>query len=158
MSEESPNDEDSGGIFCQNCTPTQRKWGYYITFAVGALVFGLGLIGMFGGENIYLIGGSVIILLTPLWIKSCSGCVADMKNALRLTSTLIFFILLVINILFRFAIDHESFLLKLLYYIAGICLGVAGLWYFLSFVPNGQKACLACLKSCCGNDQTSGSA
>ncbi len=157
MSEESPNDEDSGGIFCQNCTPTQRKWGYYITFAVGALVFGLVLIGMFGGENIYLIGGSVIILLTPLWIKSCSGCVADMKNALRLTSTLIFFILLVINILFRFVFPTTG-IFGLLYYIAGICLGVAGLWYFLSFVPNGQKACLACLKSCCGNDQTSGSA
>ena len=158
MSEESPNDEDSGGIFCQNCTPTQRKWGYYITFAVGALVFGFGLIGMFGGENIYLIGGSVIILLTPLWIKSCSGCVADMKNALRLTSTLIFFIVLVINILFRFVIPHEEFLLKMLYYIAVICLGVAGVWYFLSFIPNGQKACIACLKSCCSNDQTSSSA
>ena len=157
MSDQSPDNEDSGGIFCQNCTPTQRKWGYYITFLLGALVFGLGLISMFGGDNMFLIGGSLIILLAPLWIKSCSGCAADMKNALRLTSTLIFFIFLVINILFRFVFSREGFM-SLLYYIAGICLGVSGLWYFLSFIPNGQQACISCLKTCCGNDQTSGSA
>ena len=51
MSDQETNEEDSGGIFCQNCTPGQRKWGYYITFLLGALVFVFGIIDVFRNDN-----------------------------------------------------------------------------------------------------------
>ena len=140
--------EDSGGIFCQNCSPTTRKLGYYATFFVGLIVFGLGIINTIfslGFLSYYLIIGGYIILLCPLWIKSPSGCVADMKNALRITSTLIFFAFLVVNTVI-IIMEYDN---KVVCYILGIGLGLSGIWYFLSFFPNGQKACIACMKSCC---------
>ena len=151
MSDQETNGEDSGGIFCKTCSPAQRKWGYYITFIFGAVVFAFGVINILSKQNVYLIAGSSIILLCPLWVKSCSGCVGDMKNALRLTSTLIFFIFLVANIVF-FVLGVEPGILT---FVLGVCLGVSGIWYFLSFIPNGQQACLACLKSCCSSDSGS---
>ena len=151
MSDQETNEEDSGGIFCQNCTPGQRKWGYYITFLLGALVFVFGIIDVFRNDNLFLIVGSSIVLLCPLWIKSCSGCCADMKNALRLTSTLIFFIVLVANI-----VIWVLAITGVLKFVLGICLGVSGIWYFLSFIPNGQQTCISCMKGCCCSEKASG--
>ena len=152
MSEEttaSPND-DYGGLCCQNCSPTTRKFGYYITFGFGLIVFGFGLIHMiFNSGTEYLVAGSVIILFCPLWIKNCSGCFADLKNAIKLTSTLIYIIFLVLNIVGLF-IDWGG----VIRYILGGCLGVSGVWYFLSFFPNGQQACIACMKNCCCSEKS----
>ena len=69
-----------------------------------------------------------------------------MKNALRISSTLIFFSLLVTNTVV-IVIKME----RILPYILGICLGLSDIWYFLSFFPNGQKGCIACMKSCCSS-------
>ena len=82
------------------------------------------------------------------WIKSPKGCFADMKNALKITSTLIFFALLVTNTVILI-IGLEG----VIRYILGICLGLSGIWYFLSFFPNGQKGCIACLKACCSSSE-----
>ena len=147
MSEEENYEEDSGGIFCQNCSPTTRKLGYYLTFLLGLLVFGFGIINCILGDILFLIIGSLGILLSPLWIKSPQGCWHDMKNGLRLSSTLIFMIFLILSIICYF-----SGWGKIICYIFGIGLGVSGIWYFLSFFPNGQKACVACMKSCCSSD------
>ena len=89
--------------------------------------------------------GGYTILLCPLWIKSPKGCCNDMKNALRISSTLIFFALLVTNTI-AVIIDLKYTFLR---YLLGICLGLSGIWYFLSFFPNGQKGCIACMKACC---------
>ena len=148
MSEGESTEEDSGGIFCQNCSPTTRKLGYYATFFVGLLVFGIGIINWLTGNILFLIVGSLGILLSPLWIKSPQGCMQDMKNGLRLSSTLIFLIFLVLSI-----ISYCSDLGLILNYIFGVGLGISGIWYFLSFFPNGQKACVACIKSCCSSDK-----
>ena len=148
MSEGETPEEDSGGIFCQNCSPTTRKLGYYATFFVGLLVFAIGIINWLTGNILFLIVGSLGILLSPLWIKSPQGCMQDMKNGLRLSSTLIFFIFLILSIICYF-----SDLGLVLNYIFGVGLGVSGIWYFLSFFPNGQKACVACIKSCCSSDK-----
>ena len=148
MSEGENQEEDSGGIFCQNCSPTTRKLGYYATFLVGLLVFIIGIINLITGNPLFMIVGSLGILLSPLWIKSPQGCMQDMKNGLRLSSTLIFLAFLVLSIFCYFSnwgtIPN---------YIVGIGLGVSGIWYFLSFFPNGQKACVACIKSCCSSDK-----
>ncbi len=148
MSEGENQEEDSGGIFCQNCSPTTRKLGYYATFLVGLLVFGIGIISCLTGDILFMIIGSLGILLSPLWIKSPQGCMQDMKNGLRLSSTLIFLTFLVLSIFFY--CSGWSTILNIIF---GICLGVSGIWYFLSFFPNGQKACVACIKSCCSSDK-----
>ena len=95
-----------------------------------------------------MIIGSLGILLSPLWIKSPQGCMQDMKNGLRLSSTLIFLTFLVLSIFFY--CSGWSTILNIIF---GICLGVSGIWYFLSFFQNGQKACIACIKSCFGKDE-----
>ena len=148
MSEGETPEEDSGGIFCQNCSPTTRKLGYYATFLVGLIVFGFGIINWLTGDILFLIVGSLGILLSPLWIKSPQGCMQDMKNGLRLSSTIIFLTFLVLSI-----ICYCSGWGLILNYIFGVGLGVSGIWYFLSFFPNGQKACVACIKSCCSSDK-----
>ena len=148
---ETETEEDSGGIFCQNCSPTTRKLGYYITFLIGLIIFGYGIICMlfaFSGPAYTLLIGGYTILLCPLWIKSPKGCFADMKNALKITSTLIFFSLLVTNTVILI-IGLEG----VIRYILGICLGLSGIWYFLSFFPNGQKGCIACMKACCSSSE-----
>ncbi len=148
---ETETEEDSGGIFCQNCSPTTRKLGYYITFLIGLIIFGYGIICMlfaFSGPAYTLLIGGYTILLCPLWIKSPKGCFADMKNALKITSTLIFFALLVTNTVILI-IGLEG----VIRYILGICLGLSGIWYFLSFFPNGQKGCIACMKACCSSSE-----
>ncbi len=145
-------EEDSGGIFCQNCSPTTRKLGYFLTFFIGLVIFGYGIICLIwptSGPAYTLLFGGYTILLCPLWIKSPKGCISDMKNALRITSTLIFFALLVVNTIGLF-IEYGAILNK----IFGICLGLAGIWYFLSFFPNGQKGCIACLKACCSGSES----
>ena len=144
--------EDSGGIFCQNCSPTTRKLGYWITFLLGFIIFGFGIINMIfalGFLSWYLVIGGYTILLCPLWVKSPSGCFADMKNALKITSTLIFFAFLVTN-----TVIIIIKMTGVIAYILGICLGLSGIWYFLSYIPNGQKACIACLKGCCSSSES----
>ena len=63
---ETEAEEDSGGIFCQNCSPTTRKLGYYITFLIGLIIFGYGIICMLfafsGPAYTLLIGGYTILL------------------------------------------------------------------------------------------------
>ncbi len=146
MSDTETSEEDDGGIFCQSCTPTTRKCGYYITFIVGFIGFAYGLVDIFlGNTQTIAIIASVIILFCPLWIKSPKKCCFEFKNILRVTSALIFFAFLVLNIVACF-IEFSSFL----NYLFGVLLGVSGVWYFLSFCPNGQKACIDCIKNCCG--------
>ena len=38
--------------------------------------------------------------------------------------------------------------------VLGILLAVSGVWYFLTFCPNGQKACIGCIKDCCGKGES----
>ena len=72
-------------------------------------------------------------------IKSSSGCSADMKSAFKLTSVIVFCILLDVNILFRFVLPIKG-VFVLIHYTAGICLVVAAVFYFISFIPKGQNA------------------
>ena len=86
---------DNGGLFCQSCSPTCRKICYYATFGLGFIAFIFGIIKLIEGDVLFLVIGASLILLSPLWIKSVSGCCSDMKNALRLSSFLIFLLLLI---------------------------------------------------------------
>ena len=153
MSDVQASEEDDGGIFCQGCSPTTRKCGYYITFLLGFVAFAFGFISAFTGSIWLLILGSLVILFCPLWIKSPKKCLLDFKDILRITSALIFIVFLVLNILNVILWDKES--AGFLTYFLGICLAISGFWYFLTFCPNGQKACIACIKSCCGKDGSS---
>ena len=148
---DAPSEDDDGGIFCQNCSPTTRKVGYYLTFIAGFIAFFIGLIMSFTGTVWVEIVASLVILLCPLWIKSPGKCLLEFKDVLKVSSFLIFLAFLVLVIL------AESLDWGFISYILGVCFGLSGFWYFLTFFPNGQKACLACLKGCCGKDTQSSS-
>ncbi len=141
---DSPENDDDGGIFCQSCSPTTRKIGYILSFIVGLICFVIGIIQVIGGSVWLLIAGSIVILFCPLWIKSPKKCFLDFKNILKITSALIFIIFLILNIV-GWALNWTGFIS----YLLGILLAVSGFWYFLTFFPNGQKACIACVRSCC---------
>ena len=142
--------EDTG-CCCPCLTPTQRKFGYYATYGLGLLLFLFGVLSIFStifdSENstspIYLICGSLLIILDPLWIKNCSGLMTDLKSPGRITST-IFFIAsnaaLIVFVIFGW---------KILIVISAVCVVCTGIWYFLSFFPGAQDTCLGCLKGCC---------
>ena len=149
MSDTETSEEDDGGIFCQSCSPTTRKCGYYITFLVGLVGFAFGFIDLFAGHTWIAIIASLIILCCPLWIKSPKKCIMDFRNILRMSSALIFVIILVLNILCA-SMEWGNFWSIVL----GILLAVSGVWYFLTFCPNGQKACIGCIKDCCGKGES----
>ena len=149
MSDTETSEEDDGGIFCQSCSPTTRKCGYFLTFLVGLVGFVWGIIQSLTNEVWILIVSSIIILLCPLWIKSPKKCIMDFKNILRMSSALIFVIILVLNILCA-SMEWGNFWSVVL----GILLAVSGVWYFLTFCPNGQKACIGCIKDCCGKGES----
>ena len=149
MSDTETSEEDDGGIFCQSCSPTTRKCGYYITFLVGLVGFAFGFIDLFAGHTWITIIASLLILFCPLWIKSPKKCIMDFRNILRMSSALIFVIILVLNILCS-SMEWGDFWSVVL----GILLAVSGVWYFLTFCPNGQKACIGCIKDCCGKGES----
>ena len=139
-----PDEDDDGGLFCQSCSPVVRKIGYYLTFIVGAILFIIGFISIFLGSLGLVIAGTILILFCPFWIKSLKKCFLDFRDLIKLTSFLIYVIFFILVILTK-ALGWSS----ILQYILGIGLGLSGIWYFLTFIPNGQKACIACLKACC---------
>ena len=141
---------DDTGLCCRNCSPFTRKVGYYITFAFGIFVFAIGIITMLGFSPYFLVVGSTIILLSPLWIRSPCDLYKEFKNPLRLTSLIIFLIF------FGLSIVCMLFELKLLAIIAGFGLAISGIWYFLSYFKNGQKACLTCLSTCFKQNESQG--
>ena len=144
------DDDELDGIFCRSLSPLTRKIGYYLTYLVGFVVFIVGLIDIFTGSVVPLIIGSVLILFSPLWVKSPKSMCYDFKNPQRLPSFLIYFVFLVGLILEICLLD--SFVLRI---VLGVCLAFSGIWYFLSFFKNGQKACLSCMKACCGKSEES---
>ena len=149
MSDTETSEEDDGGIFCQSCSPTTRKCGYYITFLVGLIGFIFGFIDAILGSIWIVLIASILILCCPLWIKSPKKCIMDFRNILRMSSALIFVIILVLNILCS-SMEWGDFWSVVL----GILLAVSGVWYFLTFCPNGQKACIGCIKDCCGKGES----
>ena len=135
---------------CQNCTPAQRKIGYYITFLIGLILFVLGIINSLGllfmeeTSALYLAGGGIIIILNPLWIKSCSKLLEDMKSPVRIVSSILF-----VGCIAMLIISKYVFNSKLLICIFSAGTALSGIWYFLSFFENGQAACVQCVKTCC---------
>ena len=126
---DSASEDDDGGIFCQSCSPTTRKIGYYLTFILGAIGLIVGFVLAFFGTSWVVIIGSFLIMLCPLWIKSPRKCITDFKNILKVTSFLIHFIVLIVVIVFV-CLGWDGVPL----YIANVCLGISGLWYFLTFM------------------------
>ena len=156
MSEQEPAYEAKGeedGIFCQNCSPFVRKLGYYLTFLIGIVVFVVGILTLIEAAVYPLIIGSVIIVLSPLWIKSPAGLCRDLKNPVRLTSCILFFAFLIGTIVSNFLFKNSDG--EFITWILGVCLAASGIWYFLSYFENGQKACVACIKACCGKSEES---
>ena len=146
----STDDEDDGGIFCQSCSPATRKCGYYLTFFVGLVLFVIGFIESIGGQVAWIVIGSLIILFCPLWIKSIPKCLSSFKDLLKVTSALIYIAFLVLNIVSSASGWGDKS--PVISYLLGICLALSGGWYFLTFFPNGQKACINCIKTCCSKD------
>ena len=144
---DSPSEDDDGGIFCQSCSPTTRKCGYYLTFFVGFVGFIFGAFVSFGGEVAVLIISCLVILFCPLWIKSPKKCLVEFKNLLKMVSFLIFLIFLILAIL-----SHAMEWTEFLRYLFGVLLALSGFWYFLTFFPNGQQAFIGCVKTCCGKE------
>ena len=141
---------EDGGIFCQSCSPVTRKIGYYVQFLGGIVIFVIGIFNLIGLSVGFLIVGSILTILSPLWIKSPKRCLLDLKDPGRLVSCIIFLSLLVATIVVSKMTD-SSFIIA----IVGFCLALAGIWYFLSFFQNGQSALMACIKTCCGKNENS---
>lgn len=145
--------DDGGCCCCANLTPFQRKLGYYVTFIIALALFVFGTIGLFGlllGESsspLYLSAGGLIIILNPLWIKSCGKIWEEMKLPIRWTSSLIFMASIILLIVSNYIIDNQMLIL-----IFSVMVILSGIWYFLSFFENGQKACVGCIKNCCCKD------
>ena len=137
------NDGDDGGLFCSGLSPTMRKLFYYLTFLLGVVAFVYGFIRLFSGEVAFICVGSSLILICPFWVKSFSLYCSELKKALRLTSAIIFLLCLIGTVTFAL-MDEEVISI-----IFGVLLGLSGIWYFLSFFENGQKACIECAKACC---------
>ena len=146
------NGEDDG-LFCRGCSPFVRKLGYYLTFLIGLVVFAVGIISLIEGSVFPLIIGSCIIVLSPLWIKSPGALCRDLKNPVRLTSCILFFAFLIGTIVSNFLFKNSDG--EFITWILGVCLAASGIWYFLSYFENGQKACVACIKACCGKSEES---
>ena len=136
--------EEDTGLFCRNCSPVTRKIGYYLTFIAGVILFIIGLVLMFTASVALLIIGGLLVVLSPLWIKSPKNLCIALKNPLRLTSTILFLGFLIATIIAALVIKKDALTIVL-----GIFLGLSGIWYFLSFFQNGQEACWAFLKTCC---------
>ena len=145
---------DEPGCCCKNCSPIQRKIGYYITFVLGLFLFALGIINSFGflfgdsGAALYLASGGIIIILNPLWIKPFSKIVEDMKQPQRLVSSIIFVGCLVMLIVSKYVFDET--ILVILFSVLTV---LSGIWYFLSYFENGQTALIQCVKTCCCSKQ-----
>ena len=144
MSETESKEETGGICFCLGLSPTARKCCYYITNIIGAFLFLYGIIQLFTLNVVWLIIGSVCVILAPLWIHNFSSCCKEMKNPARLTSTILFFIFLGATITFAWIVEDKTICV-----ICGFLLAGSGIWYFLSFFENGQKACVDCVKACC---------
>ena len=86
---------------------------------------------------IYLICGSILIILDPLWIKNGSGLMTGSKNPGRITSTILFIASNVALIVFYFL------KWKVLIVVSAICVVCTGIWYFLSFFPGAKDSYLA---------------
>ena len=145
---ENPDD----GIFCTSCSPECRSVGYYLTFAVGLILFGVGIILIImlvqdTGLGL-LIGGSFIVLCSPLWNRSPKACVASLKNPLRISSLLIYLGCLAFTLV-AVLLEFDDILTIL----AGVLLAMSGVWYFLSYFDNGQQAIIQCCKTCCGKGE-----
>ena len=153
MSDEAPTASpgDDAPIFCPNLSPFVRKIAYYLTFLIGLVVFFVGILSLLELAVISLIIGSLIIILSPLWIKSPGALCRDMKNPLRLTSCILFFAFLGATIVSNFMFKDSDG--EFITWILGVCLAAAGIWYFLSYFENGQKACVSCIKACCGKSE-----
>ena len=145
-SSESNSESEDDGIFCRSCSPQTRKVGYFITFIIGMIMFGIGVfltsLIVDGGVPL-LIVGSIVVLFCPLWYKSPKSLVVSFKNPLRLSSLLIYLGVLVVTIIFAMGKDNEFW--KGLF---GVLLACAGIWYFLSYFENGQNALIQCCKTC----------
>ena len=104
--QESSGEGDGKGMCCKNCSSTTTKCGYYITFLVGLIVFVYGFIQLITADVLFLIIGSLLILCCPLWIKDFSSCFADLKNPLRLSSTIIFLAFLIGTIICKVTLNN----------------------------------------------------
>ena len=155
MSDSNQNETkgEDDGIFCPNLSPFVKKLGYYLTFLIGLVVFFVGIFSLLELSVIALIIGSLIIILSPLWIKSPAALCRDMKNPLRLTSCILFFIFLSATVVSNFLFKGSDF--SFVTWLLGIGLAISGIWYFLSYFENGQRACVSCLKACCSKSEES---
>ena len=145
---EEKQEEEDTGLFCRNCSAATRKLGYYLTVLAGVVFFILGIFSLFGASVYLLIMGSLLFVLSPLWIKSPKNLCIELKNPIRLVSTLIFLGFLIATISSSLIIKND-----VLTIIFGIGLALSGIWYFLSFFKNGQQACIAFIKTCCGKGE-----
>ena len=148
MSETPSSSEEIGGI-CPFISESTRKICYYITFILGIILFGAGIFILFTSEKHSLWGlivGAGLSFFCPLWIKNFSQCCAGLKNALKLISTLIYFICFCTCIVAELLAAPDSTGIR---YTLGIATGLVGIWYYLSYIPNGQKALISCCEGCC---------
>lgn len=152
-------DDETGCPCCASLTPFQRKLGYYITFIIAFALFVFGTIGIFGqilGDSsspLFLAFGGLTIILNPLWIKSCGKIWEEMKQPIRWTSSLIFMLSIALLLVSKYLLKEG-----ILVIVFSVLTILSGIWYFLSYFENGQKACVACVKNCCCPDKDNGGA
>ena len=149
MSETPSSSEEIGGI-CIFLSESTRKICYYITFILGVILFGVGIFLLFSEDNnhslVCLIVGTGCSFFCPLWVKSFSQCCSGLKTALKLISTLIYFICFCLCIVVQILSKDEDYGYRCA---VGIVTSLVGIWYYLSYIPNGQKALVSCCEGCC---------
>ena len=147
-------EDDEVGPCCTNLDAFKRKIGFWITIGLGAIFYLLAIIGLFGelsgegsGSVYYSLAGTCVTIFAPLWFRSMTQIIAEMKEPIRYSTVIVLFIG-VIGMLISTIIWSHNFVV----FIFCLVVILAGLWYCLSFYEqgNGQQTVLNFFKSCCG--------
>ena len=147
---QSPQENDEVSSCCQNCSASKRKFGFYITLLIGAILYIVAIVNffgsMFGGDlsYMYAIFACLVTLLCPLWMKSFSQVLSGLSEPSRKFSFIILMISLIGLIVFG-VLGIKFFSL-----ISIFVLILSGLWLTLSYYQNGQETFLQYIKRCFG--------
>ena len=151
---QSPKENDEVPPCCQNISASKRKFGFYLTLIIGAILYIMAIVNFLGsvfGDDVsymYAIFAVLITLLCPLWMKSFSQTFSGLREPGRKLSFFALIISFIGLMLFNF---FGNKLFRLLF-VFGLIL--SGLWLSLSYYQNGQETLLQCIKKCFGRNKT----
>lgn len=145
----------SNSSCCPKMSLKNRVIGFFITFCIGMVLMCISFGAMFqlatGNATpfaVFYTLGNVTSLCSSLFLYGPERQWKNMKHPTRWITSLVYMCTLVATIFVVIFISKSWILLIILVAIQTCAL----IWYSLSYIPNGRKYCLSCLKcACCGD-------